>query len=299
MTVSISFPSSSSSAIDLSNYQLKSEKGSIDGYASLDSTGKLVFTEIPTGTTANTVAEGDKVIAKDSGTFTNTLTGTKDSVDNQPVYINYEKSRAGGNVVANDLVSHQIDKAVLNGSLKNSGVIAHRVLDVGAGAEKSQYFLQNLINGTLTTTLNISDKLLFLGVDLTPEVGIFTPIIRTLADSTEPTYSTQTGNYFRIGKRIFFNLLVICSSTISTGSGILVLHGLPFSAISGWSSYQNITVGYINSLVGVTGQVIGFVESGSTRIRFYSISNGNAANSSHTWIQNNSNIRISGSYQIA
>ena len=53
--------------VNLSNvFILKSLLGANNGVATLDSTGKLNTVQIPFGTTANTIAEGDKVIFKDT-----------------------------------------------------------------------------------------------------------------------------------------------------------------------------------------------------------------------------------------
>lgn len=47
------------SAPDLAAYQARAEKGALDGYATLDASGKVVYAQLPTGTGAFTITAGN------------------------------------------------------------------------------------------------------------------------------------------------------------------------------------------------------------------------------------------------
>jgi hypothetical protein len=107
------------------------------------------------------------------------------------------------------------------------------------------------------------------------EEGTFTPTIGgTVSDGTA-TYSTQVGQYTKIGNRVFFIIRLGWSS--GTGSGSMVIRGLPFTQFNGngdipyaasewseiaWSANysptpvggQNTTIIYLNqSRIGGSG----------------------------------------------
>lgn len=82
-------------------------------------------------------------------------------------------------------------------------------------------------------------------------VGTFTPTLSLGTVGTSSfTYSAQVGNYTKIGNVVFFTTRVVLTNfTIGTGSGNVILNGLPFASASGGTntfsscSFQNITFG--------------------------------------------------------
>jgi hypothetical protein len=98
------------------------------------------------------------------------------------------------------------------------------------------------------------------------EEGTFTPVLIGLTTSGTGTYTSQSGNYTKIGRIIFFNIFIEWSS--HTGSGEMRISGLPFlsanSPISSCTVWHrnctllanNILQGYVGGFSGGIGQVI-------------------------------------------
>lgn len=63
------------------------------------------------------------------------------------------------------------------------------------------------------------------------EVGTFTPTLVGQTSAGMTTYSSQEGNYTRIGNRVFIDLLV--AITAATGSGNILIGALPFTVAAG------------------------------------------------------------------
>jgi len=61
------------------------------------------------------------------------------------------------------------------------------------------------------------------------EEGTFTPVWTGSTTNPTVTYSTQTGQYTKIGNVVYFNLSLVTTAATG-GSGNLVITGLPFSA---------------------------------------------------------------------
>jgi hypothetical protein len=61
------------------------------------------------------------------------------------------------------------------------------------------------------------------------EQGTFTPVWTGSTTNPTVTYSTQTGQYTKIGNVVYFNLSLVTTAATG-GSGNLVITGLPFSA---------------------------------------------------------------------
>jgi hypothetical protein len=62
------------------------------------------------------------------------------------------------------------------------------------------------------------------------EQGTFTPVAQGSSTAGTATYSTQTGQYTRIGNRVLFNLRIIYTG--GTGTGNMRVGGLPFTSNS-------------------------------------------------------------------
>jgi hypothetical protein len=122
------------------------------------------------------------------------------------------------------------------------------------------------------------------------EEGTFTPTISS--GITSPTYSTQTGFYVKIGKLVYYHLLISVSSGTLNSSNVQ-FSGLPFSVSStdaqgGYWSYSNAfnALGYFPSV---------YANSNATTINFYT-RNGNAVLGTNLDLAACAN-RFSGCYQ--
>jgi hypothetical protein len=98
------------------------------------------------------------------------------------------------------------------------------------------------------------------------EEGVFSPVVIGLTTGGTATYTSQLGNYTKIGKRVFFDIFVEWNS--HTGSGEMRVSGLPFlsasssiSACTVWHrnyalAANNILIGYVGGFAGGIGQIV-------------------------------------------
>ena len=64
------------------------------------------------------------------------------------------------------------------------------------------------------------------------EEGSFTPFIRTVNNTTEPSYTHRVGLYTKVGRLVTYAIRITTSGELSTGSGATQIHGLPFNAMN-------------------------------------------------------------------
>jgi len=126
------------------------------------------------------------------------------------------------------------------------------------------------------------------------EEGTFTPTVIGMTTPGTATYTSQIGNYTKIGKRIFFDIFV--EWTAHTGSGEIRITGLPFlfasspiSACSVWHrnyslSTNNILMAYVGGFPGAQGHIV-----------FHQVSVGGGA-SSVVPLDSAAGLMINGSY---
>jgi hypothetical protein len=96
------------------------------------------------------------------------------------------------------------------------------------------------------------------------EEGTWTPVVTFGGNSVGQTYSTQVGNYTKIGRQVFGQCYVNLSNKGSS-TGDAYITGLPFTASSSGSSNNGGSlVGYFN-MTGITIPLIG-ISAGESRI---------------------------------
>lgn len=119
---------------------------------------------------------------------------------------------------------------------------------------------QNALDDAMVLAMSALD-------DVTPvpaiTSGVFTPTVLGSTIAGVGTYTTQQGNYTRIGDRLFFNLRLKWTAT--TGTGNLRVGGLPFPSNAG-ANGQSVPNVYINS--GITDIPMLIVIANSTLIEF-------------------------------
>jgi len=83
------------------------------------------------------------------------------------------------------------------------------------------------------------------------EEGTFSPVVQGSSNAGTATYSTQVGQYTKIGNRVFYNLRIFYTG--GTGTGDIRVGGLPFTS----NSTQAGAVGsiYAENLAGTAGYV--------------------------------------------
>ena len=136
----------------------------------------------------------------------------------------------------------------------------------------------NLVNTTTTSPRNINigpisfdDGTNFL--DYYEEVA-FTPISLGVSTAGAGTYSIQVGRYERIGERVFFHAYLSWSA--HTGTGDLLLGGLPFTSSSTTNSFSSVTL-RTSDLVMTNEYLQGYVSTGATTIVLETAASGTQA----------------------
>jgi len=120
--------------------------------------------------------------------------------------------------------------------------------------------------------------------------GTWTPVLTFGGGSTGITYGTQTGQYTRIGNRVFFNLIIILTSQGSSTGGASI-SGLPFAAAEGVACST-----LINNMSAV-GTVPQSFASGSAVDLYYQTTGANAQYT-HGNFTNTAQLYISGCYRV-
>lgn len=77
------------------------------------------------------------------------------------------------------------------------------------------------------------------------EEGAFTPTISGSVSAGTGTYASQTGTYTKIGNLVTATAYVNISN--HTGTGDILLSGLPFTAYATSDFYFPVTIGYLNN----------------------------------------------------
>jgi hypothetical protein len=129
---------------------------------------------------------------------------------------------------------------------------------------------------------------------LKTEEGTWTPVLKGLTTPGVNTYATQNGKYYKIGKQIIANFVIILSAKDAAMAGNIALDGLPFVIKSGAEfgasfcrlSYVDLSVGY--------SQISGYAP-GAVSYMYLSQSGDNVANSILTANAITNNTVVTGS----
>jgi len=129
------------------------------------------------------------------------------------------------------------------------------------------------------------------------EEGSFTPFIRTVNNTTEPSYSHRVGLYTKIGRLVTYAIRITTSGELSTGSGATQIHGLPFNAmnwnIGDWPGGAEIA--YYSNLRGNYGtnpRLLGPYNN-NTYIRFHTLNaQTDTGNNAYNHIFTNNTVMI-------
>lgn len=109
------------------------------------------------------------------------------------------------------------------------------------------------------------------------EEGTFTPSVAGSTTAGTATYDFQAGKYTRIGRVV--NFIVFLQWNSGTGTGNLIVTGLPFTNAGGLASYSPLAVGRISDVALTANNIMtAYVEPSSTEIRVsqYPVGGGSA-----------------------
>ena len=122
-------------------------------------------------------------------------------------------------------------------------------------------------------------------------VGTFSPTL-TLGSGTVDTYLTQTGNYTRIGKRVFFEAYVRVN-TATSPSGFVRLSGLPFGFAAANVTY--VPASLAGSFSGP--QIAGVMETSDGDLFYYDPTTNERTAMNGTELTVGGDLMIFGSYE--
>ena len=98
------------------------------------------------------------------------------------------------------------------------------------------------------------------------EEGTFTPVVEGSTTAGTATYDLQSGKYTKVGRLVSISLFVSYNS--GTGTGNLVVTGLPFTNAGGVESYSAITVGRIDNIALTANNIMtAYVQPNANEIR--------------------------------
>jgi hypothetical protein len=132
------------------------------------------------------------------------------------------------------------------------------------------------------------------------KVGSFTPGVAFNALTTGITYGSRTGQYYRIGRLVFFSLNIALSSN-GSATGAWTVTGLPFTADSATNVPVSVWLSAVN--FNVDSETYAFVTAGGTTIQFWErfadASPDTTAAMTDTWTTDGTTIYVSGCYLAA
>ncbi len=126
------------------------------------------------------------------------------------------------------------------------------------------------------------------------EEGTFTPGITFGGGSTGITYTTQTGDYTKIGRMVVGSIQVTLSAKGSS-TGVMAITGLPFATAG--NNYAN-PIGYAAGFSGLTGALSTISASGATTLTLYQSAAASYAAIQDTAATNTSQIRMNFCYRV-
>jgi|TARA_R110000850_G_scaffold276498_2_gene418736 hypothetical protein len=171
-------------------------------------------------------------------------------------------------------------------------IAAVKAINQGVATTDSPTF----VNLTATSGINLGGTAAANKLD-DYEEGTFTPTIFGSTTTGTPSYSSQVGDYTKIGDRVLFNILVQLSSGANTLGGDVKIGGLPFTA---GSQSSPCSIGQAANLIITSGTSLACeVKSSSSFINMLVFdSGGGTTNLIPAEITGNTLIRIAGQYKV-
>jgi 5-carboxymethyl-2-hydroxymuconate isomerase len=127
--------------------------------------------------------------------------------------------------------------------------------------------------------------------------GDWTPTVTFGGAAVGVTYGSQSGQYVKVGRNVFFKG-VIGLTAKGSSTGALRMAGLPVAETG--DTNAAISVSYAGNFTGLTGVLSAIVESGTTTILFrQSSATGNDAAVTDAAVTNTMFVYVSGWYRAA
>jgi hypothetical protein len=223
------------------------------------------------------------------------------------------QSSATVKVATNDLTVRNIRANATTGILQVTGPAAAstRVVTVpdanftAARTDAAQSFTGdqtlstgNLVQGTAAKGINFTANTPAAGMTSQLlnwyEQGTFTPTVFGSTTAGTTTYTSQAGQYTRIGNRVSFEIYVLW--TAQTGTGSLRVGNLPFTS-NGGSPYTPVSLRISDLSMTVGNYAQAYIFSNSTSVIFEQVALGGGG-ASDIPMDTSASVMISGTYRI-
>jgi len=270
----------------------------------IDSSGNLLV-----GTTNELPAINNvEGIALSAGSYGGRLEVSRDN--NEPVSINRKTSdgslmsfKKDGTTVGSIGYSSATNIAINNANSKGLGIGSASIFPTNGSTGLSDAGLDLGYSSSRFKDLYLSGGVYLGGTGSANylddyEEGTFTPTYQSSGGGESITYDNQLGTYTKIGRKVFFKL-VLGTDSISGGTGNIRIGGLPFTIVSGDNSSGY--VGLLYSFASNIEPAIWIVNGGTTLISLYKNDNvANVWNWSNLATGGNSNrLYMVGSYNVS
>lgn len=183
----------------------------------------------------------------------------------------------------------------------NGDLLAANNLDDVASKDTAKLNLEigNIGTGPQDIPLNsFLNSGAYLDFDAFYQTGTWTPTVSFGGGSTGVTYSIQEGYYTKTGNIVTVAGTITLSSK-GSDNGTFNIKGLPYTAKNTSGSYQSGTVGYASSMSSLTGALTMLFLDNDTAIQLQTWTSTGVSILTEVNFNATSNLRFSGTYQIA
>ena len=132
------------------------------------------------------------------------------------------------------------------------------------------------------------------------EEGNWTPTIAFSGGTTGITYhATTNGRYTKIGRAVNIRAYIMLTDK-GSDTGNMTMHGLPFNSANVSGGYTVISSWHTSMEIPGQGNILTYVDNNGTTIRchYFNTSNGDANNVTNSYVNNNTEIMIQGTYYV-
>ena len=164
----------------------------------------------------------------------------------------------------------------------------HMQIAIEGNTEMRVYSDGITLDGSTATANRINDY----------EEGSWTPTIAFGGGTTGITYhATTNGRYTKVGRAVNIRAYIMLTSK-GSDTGNMTMHGLPFNSANVSGGYTVISSWHTSMEIPGQGNILTYVDNNGTTIRchYFNTSNGDANNVTNSYVNNNTEIMIQGTY---
>lgn len=191
------------------------------------------------------------------------------------------------------------DAVVYDGSIWQKVPDVANILDGKGTVDEGKTTLQIPNVGTAANEVPVNGMLnsgAWVDWDSHYSEGTWTPTLKLGGSAV--SHASQSAVFTKIGNTVNYSGMVILSNLDSL-TGTVTIEGLPYTAKNTSAGQSAVTVGYAVNMASLTSVPTGFVGNNESKIYLYHFGSTGAVDLSNTNLTATSQIRFSGTYQIA